>query len=63
MLSLLIFGLKIMLILPGMQNNMKHLILLKNYLSSAPILKAPKARVPFRLYIGAEDKVIGVVLT
>jgi hypothetical protein len=37
--------------------------LIKNYLSSTPILKAPKIGVPFRLYIAAEDKVIGVVLT
>jgi hypothetical protein len=37
--------------------------LIKNYLSSAPVLKAPKIGVPFRLYIAAEDKVIGVVLT
>jgi hypothetical protein len=29
----------------------------------APILKAPRAGVPFRLYIAAKDKVIGVVLT
>jgi hypothetical protein len=27
------------------------------------VLKAPQAGVPFRLYITAEDKVIGVVLT
>jgi ribonuclease HI len=32
-------------------------------LSSAPVLKAPQVGVPFRLYIAAEDKVIGVVLT
>jgi hypothetical protein len=32
-------------------------------LSSAPVLKAPSAGVPFRLYIATEDKVIGVVLT
>jgi hypothetical protein len=37
--------------------------LIKKYLSLAPILKAPRAGVPFRLYIAAEDKVIGVVLT
>jgi hypothetical protein len=42
------------------QNNRK--ILLKT-LSLAPILKAPRAGVPFRLYIAAKDKVIGVVLT
>jgi hypothetical protein len=32
-------------------------------LSLALVLKAPQAGVPFRLYIAAEDKVIGVVLT
>jgi hypothetical protein len=32
-------------------------------LSSTPVLKAPRAGVPFRLYIAAEDKVIGAVLT
>jgi hypothetical protein len=37
--------------------------LIKKYLSSAPVLKAPRAGVPFRLYIAAEDKVIGAVLT
>jgi hypothetical protein len=45
------------------QNNKKHLISSKKYLSSAPVLKAPRAGVPFRLYIAAEDKVIGAVLT
>src|SRR6185312_10265638 len=34
-----------------------------NYLSSPPVLKAPKREVPFRLYVAAEDKIIGVVLT
>ena len=28
-----------------------------------PVLKAPKRGTPFRLYVAAEDKVIGVVLT
>jgi hypothetical protein len=37
--------------------------LIKKYLSSALVLKAPQAGVPFRLYIVAEDKVIGAVLT
>jgi hypothetical protein len=37
--------------------------LIRKYLSSAPVLKAPQVRVPFRLYIAAEDKVIGAVLT
>jgi hypothetical protein len=37
--------------------------LIKSYLSLAPVLKAPKAGVPFRLYITAEDKVIETVLT
>jgi hypothetical protein len=37
--------------------------LIKKYLSSTPVLKAPRAGAPFRLYIAAEDKVIGAVLT
>ena len=27
------------------------------------MLKAPRRRVPFRLYVAAEDKVIGAILT
>jgi hypothetical protein len=37
--------------------------IIKKYLSSAPVLKAPQPGVPCRLYISAEDKVIGAVLT
>jgi hypothetical protein len=37
--------------------------LIKNYLSSVLVLKAPKLGVPFRLYIATEDKVIGAILT
>ena len=36
---------------------------IKQYLSSPPVLKAPSRGVPFRLYVAAEDKVIGAVLT
>ena len=36
---------------------------IKQYLSSPPVLKAPRRGVPFRLYVAAEDKVIGAVLT
>ena len=36
---------------------------IKKYLSSPPVLKAPKRGIPFRLYVATEDKVIGVVLT
>ena len=36
---------------------------IKKYLSSPPVLKAPKRGIPFRLYVAVEDKVIGVVLT
>ena len=36
---------------------------IKIYLSSPPVLKAPKRGVPFRLYVATEDKVIGAVLT
>ena len=32
-------------------------------MSSSPVLKAPKRGIPFRLYVAAEDKVIGAVLT
>jgi hypothetical protein len=37
--------------------------LIRKYLSFASVLKATQAGVSFRLYIAAEDKVIGVVLT
>ena len=33
------------------------------YLSSPPMLKASRRGVPFRLYVAAEDKIIGAVLT
>ena len=36
---------------------------IKKYLSSPPVLKAPKRGIPFRLYVAAEDKVIGAFLT
>ena len=36
---------------------------IKNYLSSPPVLKAPKRGVPFRLYVAVEDRIIGAVLT
>ena len=36
---------------------------IKYYLSSPPVLKAPKRCVPFKFYIAAEDKVIGAILT
>jgi hypothetical protein len=36
---------------------------IKKYLSSPSVMKAPMAGIPFRLYITAEDAVIGVVLT
>jgi hypothetical protein len=36
---------------------------IKKYLSSLPVMKAPMARIPFWLYIAAEDAVIGAVLT
>ena len=35
----------------------------KNYLSSPPVLRAPKRGVPFKLYIAAEESVIEAVLT
>jgi hypothetical protein len=36
---------------------------IKRYLSLPPVMKAHMARIPFRLYIAAEDAVIGIVLT
>jgi hypothetical protein len=36
---------------------------IKRYVSSPPMMKAHMARIPFRLYIAAEDAVIGPVLT
>jgi hypothetical protein len=36
---------------------------IKRYLSSPPVMKAPMAGTPFRLYIAVEDAVIGTVLT
>ena len=36
---------------------------IKIYLSSPLVLKAPRRGIPFRLYVAAEDKVIGAVLT
>src|SRR6185436_4337321 len=36
---------------------------IKNYLSSPPVLKAPRRGVPFSLYVAAEDKIIGAILT
>jgi hypothetical protein len=35
---------------------------IKQYLSSPPVMKAPKAGIPFQLYIDAKDAVIGAVL-
>ena len=36
---------------------------IKNYLSLPPVLKAPRRGVPFGLYVAAEDKTVGAVLT
>jgi hypothetical protein len=36
---------------------------IKKYLSSSPMMKAPKAGILFQLYITTEDCVIGIVLT
>jgi hypothetical protein len=35
---------------------------IKRYLSSLLVMEAPMARIPFRLYIAAENAVIGAVL-
>jgi hypothetical protein len=36
---------------------------IQEYLSTSPVLKAPRSEIPFRLYIAAENDVIGAVLT
>jgi len=36
---------------------------IKEYLSTPPVLHAPRRGVPFKLYIVAEEKIIGDVLT
>jgi hypothetical protein len=36
---------------------------IKEYLSTPPVLKAPQSGVPFRLYVAAENDVIGAILT
>ena len=36
---------------------------IKAYLPSPPMLKAPRRGIPFRLYVAAEDNVIGAVST
>jgi hypothetical protein len=36
---------------------------IKEYLSTPPVLRAPRRGVPFKLYIAAEEKIIGAVLT
>jgi hypothetical protein len=35
---------------------------IKKYLVSPPMLRAPKARNPFKMYIATQEWVIGVVL-
>jgi hypothetical protein len=36
---------------------------IRNYFSSPSVFKAPRRGVPSKLYVAAEDKVIGAVLT
>jgi hypothetical protein len=36
---------------------------IKSYLTSPPVLQAPKSGIPFKLYVAAEKDVIGGVLT
>jgi hypothetical protein len=53
--SPLSFGLRMMPNSLGGAEQQEAFDLIKKYLSSAPVLKAPQAGVPFRLYIAAED--------
>ena len=43
--------------------NSKRPLKRSRFMSSPPVLKAPRRGVPFRLYVVARDKVIGAVLT
>jgi hypothetical protein len=36
---------------------------IKSYLTSPPVLRAPKSGLPLRIYVAAEPSVIGAVLT
>jgi hypothetical protein len=36
---------------------------IKEYLSTPPVLRAPRRGVSFKLYIAAEEKIIGAILT
>jgi hypothetical protein len=36
---------------------------IKEYLSTPPVVKVPLSGVPFRLYVSAENEVIGAILT
>jgi hypothetical protein len=36
---------------------------IKEYLSTPPVLGAPRRGIPFKLYVAAEEKVIGAMLT
>jgi hypothetical protein len=36
---------------------------IKSYLTSPPVLQAPRSGIPFKLYVAAEKDVIGGVLT
>jgi hypothetical protein len=60
--SLLSFGLKWCQIHLGAEQQ-EAFDLIRKYLSSTPVLKAPQVGVLFRLCIIAEDKVMGSVLT
>ena len=36
---------------------------IREYLSTPPVLRAPRRGVPFKIYIAAKEKIIGAVLT
>ena len=63
MFLLLFFGRKMKLYLLGGAEQQETFEKIKKYLSSPPVLKAPKRDTPFRLYVAAEDKIIGAILT
>ena len=57
------FGLRATMSSLGGQNSKRHLKRIKICLSTPPVLRAPAHGQPFRLYIAAEEKVIGAALT
>ena len=52
-----------MLISLGGEKQQEAFDMVRNYLCTPPVMKAPKHREPFRLYIAVEEGFIGAILT